>query len=157
MAHQRDGGAGGEGRLQTWEEEGRIYRSGGGEALRCKRQREWEDWGWEELEVIEEEVVGAMPMREEEMGAVTKCGGHTMEDNDVNGEVMKMEGNEGKGANVENMDGGGDVGVEGGRHVKEAPDRKPLRGKRRGKRSIKKEEEAKLASTMARWLGNRPT
>ena len=58
--------------------------------------------------------------------------------------------------NGEDMRGGGDVGEDVGGCVREDPKRKPLRGKRRGKKSIREEGRVQLAATMARWLGNRP-
>ena len=132
------------GRLQTWEEEREMYWSGGGEALRCKRQREWEERGWEELELIEEEDKGTMP-GEDVM---------VREDNAVNDENVKDVRE--NGGRMVDRDGGGDVGAERGRQVGEEPKRKPLRGKRRGRKSIRGEEAERMAATMARWLGTKP-
>ena len=52
------------------------------------------------------------------------------------------------------VDGGGDMEIGNGpRHREELPTkRKPLRGMRRGKRNISKEEEMRLANAMKHWL-----
>ena len=124
------------------------------EALRCKRRREWDTGAWEELEFNEEEALGTcdtasgeadVEWGENVVKEAVKC------ENDGNGDhEVKCEGSGVK------MDGGGTVGEEiGGRHTAE-PKRKPLRGKRRGKKSIRKEGEERLANTMARWLGTCP-
>ena len=94
--------------------------------------------------------MGAKPGEDVEEDAMSKSGGNVMEDKVVCEEVVEMEGNGDNGGGGGKVDGGGDVGVQGGRRVREASKRKPLRGKRRGKRSIRGEEDAKLASTMAR-------
>ena len=122
---------------------------GGGEALRSKRQKE----AWERYEVKEEEeigIMGAMPMDTVKVGAREAVSDIVLEE-DVMGEAMLEQW-----GNVGDMDGGGDVGDEEGRHVTVAPERKPLRGKRRTKKSIRMEGERRMANMMSDWLVNQP-
>ena len=72
------------------------------------------------------------------------------------GTMMKMTEMQGHGGMVGGSDGGGCVEENRGGHVTVEPKRKPLRGKRRLKRSIREEGEKKLAHTLFKWLGNRP-
>ena len=46
----------GTGRILTEEEEASMFWSGGGEALRYKRQREWEEEAWGEYKVLEKDM-----------------------------------------------------------------------------------------------------
>ena len=138
----------GAGVILTEEEEASMFWGGGGEALRSKRQREWEEEAWERYEVREEEEIGAMGTVK--VGAREAVSDIVLEE-DVMGETMLEQC-----GNVGDMDGGGDVGEEEGRHVTVAPERKPLRGKRRTKKSIRKEGERRMANMMSNWLGTRP-
>ena len=139
--------------ILTEEEEASMFWGGGGEALRSKRQREWEEEAWERYEVREEEEIGAMgamPMDTAKVGAREAVNDIVLEE-DVVGEAMLEQW-----GNVGDMDGGGDVGEEEGGHVTVVPERKPLRGKRRTKKSIRKEGERRMANMMSNWLGTRP-
>ena len=54
------------------------------------------------------------------------------------------------------MDGGGameEIGVDPRHREELLPNRRTLRGKRRGKKNISVEEERRLAHAMKRWLG----
>ena len=65
--------------------------------------------------------------------------------------------NGGTGGTVEdNMNGGGDMVEREGdprRREELLPNRRTLRGKRRGKKNISVEEQQRLACAMQRWLG----
>ena len=137
------------GGLATEWEEAVLYWGGGGEALRRKRWREWDEGGWEQWELEEEEP--------KENGSAVSTGGEVR---------LEMEGNGGHEGEIDvrgvgeremNVEGDGEIGGEP-LAVGEAPKgRKPLRGRRRGgKRSTTKEEKERLALSMARWLGIKP-
>ena len=139
------------GRLLTRGEEAKEYWSGGGEALRCKRRREWDMGAWEEWEIMEEEALGMTDTANVE-GDVEWGGKDGMEDVKCDN-VMSDKSCE--GCEVK-MDGGGDVCEEiGGRQAAETK-RRTLRGKRRVKKGERMEGDERLANAMARWLGTRP-
>ena len=139
----------GQGRLWHDEEEGRRFWGGGGEALRRKREREWETEGWEEWNMVEEER-GAAPSEEEHVeGNVVM---------DKVGEMM--EGKRGEVGDGSENDGGGDGGREAevtlhkGRPTSK---RKPLRGRRRGKKNgLGEGEREKMALLLTKWMGTNP-
>ena len=139
----------GTGMMLTEEEEASMFWAGGGEALRCKRQREWEEGAWEEFGVTEEEARGDLPTYTDKLG-VEEVNVGLME-GEMNAKVIEMRGS---GGMVGNMDGGGCGMEEGGGQVTGESKRKPLRGKRRSKRSIREEGERKMANTLFNWLGN---
>ena len=110
--------------------------------------------------------MGGVPSMEKPDGAMSVNGVGMELGTNVDG-VHGMEGNDGVGSTnggtcgeelgVE-MDGGGAGGQAEGdpRHgEKPAPKRKPLRGKRWGKK-ISEQEKEKLALMMKRWLGLAP-
>ena len=147
----------GMGDVFTDEGEAKLFWWGGGEAHRRKREREWDERGWEEWEVEGEQLNGA---------ATNDIGGDS--GGIVEGEVdgVNVEGNGGNVGDVgegggREMDGEGNVGqvkegalAEGGSLL----ERKPLRGGRRVKKSKMSEgEKEKLALYMAKWLGRGPT
>ena len=110
----------------------------GGQALRSKRCREWEDGGWEQWEIMEEKPVSAVQIEDVDKSC----------DGDANsvGKMEDMVVNEGGN--------GGEVVGETLPGGEPKTGRKPLRGKRRGKKgSITKEEKRRLALYMSRWLG----
>ena len=72
---------------------------------------------------------------------------------DKGAQMTEMQGD---GGNVVNVDGGGCGEEEGGGHVNGESKRKPLRGKRRSKRSIREEGERRMANTLFQWLGTQP-
>lgn len=92
-----------------------------------------------------------MPTNTEIMGE-EEVNGSEME-GEMDAKVTEMQGN---GGIVVNMDGGGCVVEESGGQVTGEPKRKPLRGKRRTKRSIREEGERRMANTLFKWLGNQP-
>ena len=144
----------GTGRILTEEEEASMFWGGGGEALRCKRRREWEEEAWGEYKVLEEDMRESMPTDTGQMSVK----GVIME-MEVKGESEmegQMTGMEGSGGNVGEVDGGGCGQDDRGGQVAAKSERKPLRGKRRGKKSIREGEQRKMANTMSRWLGIQP-
>ena len=134
-----------------------LYWGGGGEAHRSKRRREWDEAGWEQFEMEEEEqreTGSAVTTGEDNHGEIME-GGQGERGSDVverNGGIGEMEG--------EVVDGGGDgaeIGGDNGTGGRPIAGRKPLRGRRRGKKKRKAQEEEKMANYMSRWLGNQDT
>ena len=119
--------------LSEWGEM-KLFWEGGGEALRGRRAREWDERGWEEWEMLKE---GERTFGEEQEGDTLSVGD--------GGKVAEGE-----------MDVRGDVGeVEViTPPVRSRPSKRvPLRGRRRGKlEGTVKEEAERLAKSMANWL-----
>ena len=118
--------------------------------MRCKRQREWEEEAWSEFELREEEGE-TLPTEHTHVGEErVMC--EEME-HGTNVLVTEMQGDGG----MEGGDDGGGCVVEnrGGQATVE-PKRKPLRGKRRTKKSIREEGERRMANTLFQWMGTRP-
>ena len=123
------------GGLATEWEEAVLYWGEGGEALRRKRWREWEEGGWEQWEWEEEEPTengSAVAKGEEVRLEMEGNGGHE-------GEIDVR----GVGEREMNVEGDGEIGGEP-LAVGEAPKgRKPLRGRRRGEEKHNKRGEGK--------------
>ena len=113
---------------------------------------EWDEAGWDLWEVKEEiqRETGSAETTEGENQDGLAEGGHGMNGVDI------MEGSGEMDNRV--VDGGGDKTKIGGANDaggRPKTWRKPLRGRRRGKKqSISKEEEERMAQCMFRWLGN---
>ena len=143
--------------MLTEVEEASMYWGGGGEALRCKRRREWDEGAWEEYGMVEEEEGGRTLPTCTELVRVEEVDGSEMKGEMVKCAVVtEMQGNGENGGKMANVNGGGCVEEEGGGQVTGESKRKPLRGKRRLKRSIREEGERKMANTLFQWLGTRP-
>ena len=131
----------------------------GGEAHRRKREREWDEKGWEEW-VMEGEQLNDAAIG----GNGGENGGENVDVKSDGANGGEIEGNKrdvGDGEGRE-MDGGGCGGrveegalTEGGSRSR----RKPLRGGRRGTKNKKMSEGEKerLALYMAKWLGKGST
>ena len=134
----------GEGELPTNREEAETFWHGGGQALRSKRCREWEDGGWEQWEIMEERSDSAVQTCTNVLVQNESCDGDENSEGKMEDMVMDDGGN------------GGEVVGESLPGGEPKAGRKPLRGKRRGKKgSITKEEKKRLALYMSRWLGIR--
>ena len=116
---------------------------------RKRRRREWDMGGWREWEIVIDEMGG-----EEEMGGSSAAKSNVDEVNgtsNVEGMNMGVVGDvEGEG-----MDGGG----RGGRRqrvrlpLKDPVSRRvPLRGRRRGAKAVKEQDERRMAQHMLKWL-----
>ena len=118
--------------------EAKLFWGGGGEGLRRKRIREWEEGGWEQW-VVEEDVQGnksAVTNGEDRVG--NEGHGWTGENGCNEGKVGEMR--------VGVVDGGGDrrelVGATGAEGEPRA-ERKPSRGRRREEEENNKRGEEK--------------
>ena len=101
----------------------------------------------EEYGVTKEEAGRTLPTNTGQLGVEEVI----MSETDKGAQMTEMQGD---GGNVVNEDGGGSGEEEGGGQVTGESKRKPLRGKRRSKRSIREEGERKMANTLFNWLGN---
>ena len=118
--------------------------------MRYKRQREWEAEAWGEF-VLEREEVETLPTENEHVGEDRVICDDMDHGTDV--QVTEMQGDGGIGGGY---DGGGCVEEDRGGQVTLEPKRKPLRGKRRTRRSIREEGERRMANTLSQWLGTQP-
>ena len=125
---------------QTWGE----YKD------RDKRRREWEEEGWEQWEVVEEDEPKVAKVR-------VQAGGSA---NCVDPSLTVKGSNEGE---EDVRKGGNDVEGDGGRGSrvnlsvsKQPRQRKALRGRHRGGRAAKEEENKRLSLYMGHWLASNP-
>ena len=127
---------------------------GGDEMNRKRRRREWDVEGWGEWEIVIDE------MGEEAMEGEEGVRGSSAAESNVNELHEDVKGGRNDDERVRDVEGEGmDGGGRGGRRQREKlplvrpiSRREPLRGRRRGAKAGKEQEERMLSQQLLKWL-----